>query len=58
MWFSGQEEGELSNDTVSVEQGKFIILDSSSFLLLRSPKLMKITVQVISLPGLSCTEHC
>lgn len=58
MWFSGQEEGELSNDTVSVEQGKFIILDSSSFLPLRSPKLMKITVQAISLPGLSCIEHC
>lgn len=58
MWFSGQEEGELSSDTVSVEQGKFIILDSSSFLPLRSPNLMKITVQVISLPGLSCTEHC
>lgn len=31
MWFSGQEEGELSDDTVSTEQGKFMILDSSSF---------------------------
>lgn len=41
----------------SVEKGKVIILDSRSFLLL-SPKLMKITVQVISLPGLSCKDHC
>lgn len=58
MWLSGQEEGELSDDTVSIEQGKFMFLDSSSFLLLRSPRLMKITLQVISLPGLSCKEHC
>lgn len=57
MWFSGQEEGELSDDTVNVEQGKFMGLDSSSFFLLRSPKLMKITVEVISVLGLSCKEH-
>lgn len=44
MWFSGQEEEELSADTVSMERWKFIILDSSSFLLLRSPKLMNIAV--------------
>lgn len=58
MWLSGQEEGELSDDTVSMEQGKFMFLDSSSFLLLRSPQLMKIKLHVISLPGLSCKEHC
>lgn len=54
MWFSGQEEGEFSDGKVSIEEEKFIILDSSSLLLLKSPKLIKITVQVFSLPGLSC----
>jgi len=57
MWFSGQEDGKLSDDTVSMEQGKSMTSDSISFLLLRSPKLMKTTVQVISLSGLSYKEH-